>query len=69
VYSSLNIFTLKSKATISMSNAKSEESSHDVVQCLAVAAVELCDGEKDEGEWDGIEEVGVAADGNWEMLV
>jgi hypothetical protein len=45
-----------------MSNTESEESSHDVVQTLAISAVELGDAEKDEGERHGIQEVRVAAD-------
>jgi hypothetical protein len=51
-----------------MRNTKSKQSRHEVGQSLAVSTVDFRDGEEDEGERDGLKEVGVAADSNLERI-
>ena len=45
-----------------MGNTEHEQRAHDIVERLAITAVQLCDSEECEGERDYVEEVGVATD-------
>jgi hypothetical protein len=49
----------------SLCDTEREERGHNIVERLAVSAVQFCDDEEDEGEGNGVEKVGVAADCDW----
>lgn len=57
--------TLESQSTLSLCDREREERGHGIVERLAVSAVQFCGDEEDEGEGNGVEEVGVAADCDW----